>query len=243
MSAIFPPKDITNTLGDVVSAAGMTQLRAAETEKYPHVTFFLNGGREEPYEGESRILVPSPKVATYDLQPEMSAPELSSKICKQIDAGEYNLAVINFANPDMVGHTGVLSAAIAACEAVDSCVGDLVESVRKRGGSIIVTADHGNCEKMWEDATGVPHTAHTLNKVPLILADYSSTGSEHKLRSGRLADLAPTLLQLLGVEQPKEMTGESLILDPRSIGMLQDGPRLTRPPMEGNPDAGTVPRK
>ena len=242
MSAIFPPKDIKNTLGQVVSAAGMTQLRAAETEKYPHVTFFLNGGREEPFEGEERILVPSPKVATYDLQPEMSAPELGKKICADIDDGKYNLAVINFANPDMVGHTGFLEAAIKACEAVDSCVGDLVASVKARKGSIIITADHGNCEKMWEDESGVPHTAHTLNKVPVILADYSESGHEHKLRSGRLADLAPTLLQLLGVKQPEEMTGESLIIDPKTIGMLQDGPQLVRPPMEGNPAAGTVKR-
>ena len=148
MSAIFPPKDIQNTLGEVVSAAGLTQLRAAETEKYPHVTFFLNGGREEPYEGEERILVASPKVATYDLQPEMSAPELSEKVCAALDAGKYELAVINFANPDMVGHTGSLEAAIAACEAVDKCLGDVVRSVEKRGGAIIVTVDHGNCEKM-----------------------------------------------------------------------------------------------
>jgi len=148
----------------------------------------------------------------------------------------------SFANPDMVGHTGVLSAAIAACEAVDTCLGNLVASVKKRKGAIIVTADHGNCEKMWEDATGVPHTAHTLNKVPCILADYSEGGIEHKLRSGRLADLAPTLLQLLDVKQPSEMTGESLIIDPATIGQLQDGPMLTRPPLEGNPDSGTVPR-
>ena len=242
MSALFPPKDIPNTLGEVVSAAGMTQLRAAETEKYPHVTFFLNGGREEPYEGEERILVSSPKVATYDLQPEMSAPELGTKIVADIDAGKYNLVVVNFANPDMVGHTGSLPAAIAACEAVDSCVGDLRAAVKKRGGTLIVTADHGNAEKMWEDATAQPHTAHTLNKVPVILADYSAGGHEHKLRSGRLADLAPTLLQLLGVVQPAEMTGESLIIDPDTIGQLQDGPFLTRPPMEGNPDAGSVPR-
>jgi 2,3-bisphosphoglycerate-independent phosphoglycerate mutase len=242
MSAIFPPKEINNTLGQVVANHGFTQLRAAETEKYPHVTFFLNGGREEPYEGESRILVPSPKVATYDLQPEMSAPELGKQICEELDAGKHNLAVINFANPDMVGHTGVLSAAVAACEAVDKCVGALVESVKKRKGSIIITADHGNCEKMWDEETNVPHTAHTLNKVPMILADYSDGGKEHKLRSGRLADLAPTLLQLLGVPQPPEMTGSSLIIDPATIGKLQDGPHLVRPPMEGNPDAGTVPR-
>ena len=241
MSAIFPPKDIRKTLGEVVSAAGMTQLRTAETEKYPHVTFFLNGGREEPYEGEERILVPSPKVATYDLQPEMSCPEVGSRLCAALDEGKFNLVVVNFANPDMVGHTGDLDAAIAACEAVDECVGNLVASVRSRKGAIIVTADHGNCEKMYEEATGQPHTAHTLNKVPCILADYSDSSQEHKLRSGRLADLAPTLLHLLGVQQPEEMTGESLIIDPTDIGELPDGPRLVRPPREGNPAAGSVP--
>eukprot|EP00937_MAST-01D_sp_MAST-1D-sp2_P005169 g5169.t1 len=243
MGAIFPPKDIQKTLGEVVSDAGLTQLRTAETEKYPHVTFFLNGGREEPYPGEERIMVPSPKVATYDLQPEMSAPELGSKLCAALDEGKYNLVVVNFANPDMVGHTGDLQAAMDACEAVDKCVGDLVASVKARGGAIVVTADHGNCEKMYEEATGQPHTAHTLNKVPAILADYSGSDAEHKLRSGRLADLAPTLLQLLGVEQPAEMTGQSLIVDPADIGMLAggDGPALMRPPREGNPDAGSIP--
>ena len=241
MSSIFPPKDIRKTLGEVVSAAGMTQLRTAETEKYPHVTFFLNGGREEPYEGEERILVPSPKVATYDLQPEMSCPEVGSRLCAALDEGKFNLVVVNFANPDMVGHTGDLDAAIAACEAVDECVGNLVASVRSRKGAIIVTADHGNCEKMYEEATGQPHTAHTLNKVPCILADYSDSSQEHKLRSGRLADLAPTLLHLLGVQQPVEMTGETLIIDPADIGELPDGPRLVRPPREGNPAAGSVP--
>ena len=246
MSALFPVKDIQKPLGEVVADAGMSQLRAAETEKYPHVTFFFNGGREAPFPGEERLLVPSPKVATYDLQPEMSAPELGEKLCAGIDAGKYNLVVVNFANPDMVGHTGDLDAAILACEAVDRCLGDLVASVKARGGALIVTADHGNCEKMWEEATNEPHTAHTLNKVPVILADYrgEAGGAKdgHKLRSGRLADLAPTVLQLLGIEQPVEMTGETLIVDPAAIGRLPDGPQLVRPPLEGNPDAGSVPR-
>ena len=242
MSALFPVKDIQKPLGEVVSDAGLTQLRCAETEKYPHVTFFFNGGREEPFPGEERLLVPSPKVATYDLQPEMSAPELGEKLCASIDEGKYNLVVVNFANPDMVGHTGDLDAAIKACEAVDSCLGDLVASVRSREGAIIVTADHGNCEKMWEEETDEPHTAHTLNKVPVILADYRDGVAKHghKLRSGRLADLAPTVLELLGVAQPVEMTGESLIADPATIGALPDGPMLVRPPREGNVDAGTV---
>ena len=142
----------------------------------------------------------------------------------------------------MVGHTGVLEAAVKAVETVDSCLGDVIASVRRRRGTLIVTADHGNCEKMWEDATSEPHTAHTLNKVPVILADYSDQGNEHKLRSGRLADLAPTLLHLLGIPQPSEMTGETLILDPKQLESLPDGPMLTRPPLEGNPDAGSVPR-
>jgi 2,3-bisphosphoglycerate-independent phosphoglycerate mutase len=242
MDAIFPPKDIQKPLGEVVSDAGLTQLRTAETEKYPHVTFFFNGGREEPFPGEERILVNSPKVATYDLQPEMSAPEVGAKLCEALDAGKYNMVILNFANPDMVGHTGDLQAAIKACEAVDKCLGNLITSVKAREGAIIVTADHGNCEKMWEDATDQPHTAHTLNKVPVILADYSGVvTAEHKIRSGRLADLAPTMLELLDVEQPPEMTGTSLIIDPTTIGQLQDGPMLTRPPREGNPDAGSVP--
>ena len=253
--SLFPPKDIDHCLGEVVAAAGLTQLRAAETEKYPHVTFFLNGGREEPFDGEDRLLVPSPKVATYDLQPEMSAPELGAKLCAAVASGKYNMVVANFANPDMVGHTGDLRAAITAVETVDACLGDLNEAVRARGGCLIATADHGNCEKMWEDATGEPHTAHTLNKVPVFLADYrpraadpppSADGdadadwTERKLRSGRLADLAPTMLELLGVEQPDAMTGMSLLVDPEHLGELPDGPQLTRPPLEGNPDAGSI---
>lgn len=215
--------------------------------RYPHVTFFFNGGREEPFEGETRILVPSPKVATYDLQPEMSCPEVGRRLVEAVDSGDLNMVVVNFANPDMVGHTGVLSAAIAACEAVDVCVGNLAAAVKRQGGALIVTADHGNCEKMWEDATDEPHTAHTLNKVPVILADYSEaalsgarTGNEYKIRSGRLSDLAPTILELLAVDQPSVMTGKSLIIPAGSLGELPDGPKMVRPPREGNPDAGTV---
>lgn len=257
MTAAFPPKDIRNSLGEVVANAGMRQLRAAETEKYPHVTFFLNGGREQPFEGEDRILVPSPKVATYDLQPEMSAPEVGAQVCKALSSGDgYDMAVVNFANPDMVGHTGDLDAAIAAVESVDKCLGDIARVVEARGGALVVTADHGNCEKMFERETQQPHTAHTLNKVPVILADFAELAREKdtsadgppasatRIRSGRLADLAPTVLRLLGVEQPPEMTGVALQIDEEAFAegkvQLQDGPVLTRPPREGSEEAGSL---
>jgi 2,3-bisphosphoglycerate-independent phosphoglycerate mutase len=208
MQAIFPPKELTHVLGQVVAEAGLKQLRIAETEKYPHVTFFFNGGEEKQYTGEARIMVPSPKVATYDLQPEMSAPEVTSKLVAAIDSGEFDLVVINYANPDMVGHTGVLEAAIRAVEAVDRGLGELDAAVKRQGGVLLVTADHGNCEMMRDPETGGPHTAHTLNKVPVLLAG----GSEGvKLRDGALCDVAPTLLQLLGLRQPREMSGRSLI--------------------------------
>jgi len=243
MSSLFPPKDIANTLGEVVSTHGLAQLRAAETEKYPHVTFFLNGGREDPYPGEDRILVPSPNVATYDLQPSMSAPELTRRVADALDGGRHHLAVVNFANPDMVGHTGSLTAAVEACEAVDVGIGVIRDAVERRGGTIIVTADHGNAEKMWEEETGVPHTAHTLNKVPCILADYSDPATPHRrIRSGKLADIAPTILEILGVPIPGEMTGRSLIVDEDEVGALRDGPRMTRPPVEGSEEAGSLGR-
>lgn len=208
MSAIFPPKSLTHVLGALVAEAGLKQLRIAETEKYPHVTFFFNGGEERQYEGEDRILVPSPKVATYDLQPEMSAPEVCDKVVAAVDSGRYDLIVINFANPDMVGHTGVLAAAIKAVETVDRCLGRLEEAVRRQGGAMLVTADHGNCELMKDPATGGPHTAHTLNKVPMVLVGAPAGAA---LRTGRLADVAPTLLELMRLPQPAEMTGRSLI--------------------------------
>ena len=185
-----------------------------KTEKYPHVTFFFNGGREEPYVGEERILVPSPKVATYDLQPEMSAPELTDKVVAAIDSGAFDLAIVNFANPDMVGHTGILSAAVKAVEAVDAGMGRIVEAVQKQGGAILITADHGNCEVMRDAITGEPHTAHTLNLVPAMLVGGPS--SVKTLGKGRLADIAPTLLALLGVPQPAEMTGRSLLTEKAS---------------------------
>jgi 2,3-bisphosphoglycerate-independent phosphoglycerate mutase len=209
MQAIFPPKELTHTLGQVVAEAGLRQLRIAETEKYPHVTFFFNGGEERQYEGEARIMVPSPKVATYDLQPEMSAPEVTDKVVAAIDGGEFDLIVLNYANPDMVGHTGILEAAIKAVETVDAGLGRVEAAVRRQGGALLVTADHGNCEMMRDPETGGPHTAHTLNKVPVILVN-GPAGA--RLRDGRLADVAPTLLELIGLPQPAEMDGRSLIL-------------------------------
>ncbi len=206
LGVLYPPQSMANLLGEVVSRAGRVQLRAAETEKFPHVTYFLNGGHEQPYPGEDRILVPSPKVATYDLQPEMSAPELADKVVAAIDSAKYDLIVLNFANPDMVGHTGSLPAAIKAVETVDTCLGRIVEAIGRQHGALLVTADHGNCELMRDPVTGGPHTAHTTNPVPVLLV-----GTETKrLHDGRLADIAPTLLHLLGLPQPAEMTGHSL---------------------------------
>jgi 2,3-bisphosphoglycerate-independent phosphoglycerate mutase len=206
LSALFPPQSLTNILGEVVSQLGRQQLRMAETEKYPHVTYFLNGGREEPFAGEERIMVPSPKVATYDLQPEMSAPELTERAVTEIRSKLYDLIVLNFANADMVGHTGDLAAAIQAVEAVDRGLGRIADAVRHAGGALLLTADHGNAELMRDPITGGPHTAHTTNPVPILLQ-----GGGNWLRNGRLADIAPTLLQLMGVTPPPEMTGRSLI--------------------------------
>jgi 2,3-bisphosphoglycerate-independent phosphoglycerate mutase len=207
MQTIFAPQSFPNILGEVVANAGRTQLRMAETEKYPHVTYFLNGGREEPYKGEDRIMVPSPKVATYDLQPEMSAPELTAKAVEAIGSGRYDMIVLNFANPDMVGHTGSLPAAIKAVEAADTGLGKIADAIAKAGGAVLVTADHGNCELMRDPVTGGPHTSHTTNPVPLLLMG----GGNVKLADGRLADLAPTMLELMELPQPTEMTGKSLI--------------------------------
>jgi 2,3-bisphosphoglycerate-independent phosphoglycerate mutase len=207
LETLFPAQSMKNVIGEVVAAAGRKQVRMAETEKYPHVTYFLNGGREEPYVGEDRILVPSPKVATYDLQPEMSAPELTGKAVAAIESGQYDFIVLNYANPDMVGHTGSLPAAIKAVETVDAGLGRLVDAVQKAGGAMMIIADHGNCELMRDPETGGPHTAHTTNPVPMIV-----TGSDAKtLSEGRLADIAPTLLALMDLAQPKEMTGTSVL--------------------------------
>jgi len=208
VAAAFPKRALVNTLGEWVSTHGRTQFRLAETEKYPHVTFFLNGGREVPFPGETRAMPPSPKVATYDLQPEMSSVAVADHLVKAID-DKIDLIVVNFANPDMVGHTGLLSAAIAACEAVDIALGRALVALEASGGAMIVTADHGNCELMVDPVTGGPHTAHTTNPVPVILVGGPPGAA---LRTGgRLADLAPTVLALMDLQQPAEMTGQSLI--------------------------------
>ena len=207
LKTLFPAQSFKNILGQVVADAGRAQLRMAETEKYPHVTYFLNGGEEDQYPREERIMVPSPKVATYDLQPEMSAPELTDKAVAAIRSAQYDLIVLNYANPDMVGHTGSLPAAIKAVETVDTGLGRIAEAVRDMGGALLVTADHGNCEMMRDPVTGGPHTAHTTNPVPVLVM-----GSEAaSLADGRLADIAPTLLDLMGLPKPAEMSGVSLL--------------------------------
>ena len=207
MGALFPPQSMTNLLGQVVADAGKRQLRLAETETYPHVTYFLNGGREQPFPGEERVMVPSPKVATYDLQPEMSAPELTDRAVAAIQGGAYDLLVLNFANADMVGHTGSLPAAILAVEAVDAGLGRIADAVAAAGGALLVTADHGNAEQMRDPVTVAPHTAHTTNLVPVLLTGVPGA----RLRDGRLADLAPTVLHLMDLAQPAKMTGKSLV--------------------------------
>jgi 2,3-bisphosphoglycerate-independent phosphoglycerate mutase len=205
----YKPQSLTNTLGEYLAKNGKRQFRIAETEKYAHVTFFFNGGVEKPNEGEDRYLIPSPKVATYDLKPEMSAYEVADEAVKHIESGEYDVMILNFANPDMVGHTGVLDAAVKAVTTVDACVSKVVQSILKMGGEVLITADHGNSEKMF-DENGGPFTAHTTNPVPLILVGERYKNA--KLRSaGRLADLAPTLLHMMGLAKPDEMTGETLI--------------------------------
>ncbi len=207
MATAYPKREIVNTLGEWVAKNGKTQFRLAETEKYPHVTFFLNGGKEVPELNEDRFMPKSPKVATYDLQPEMSSAEVTERFLAAIDHG-YDLIVVNYANPDMVGHTGDLAAAMAACEAVDIGLGQVVQKLKETGGAMLVIADHGNCEVMVDPETGGPHTAHTTNLVPSILVGGPEDAT---LKDGRLADVAPTLLALMGLDQPDEMTGESLI--------------------------------
>lgn len=203
----FKKDEIKNTFGEYVSKLGLTQLRIAETEKYAHVTFFFNGGEEKQYPGEDRILVPSPKVETYDLKPEMSAIEVTDKVVDAIMQEKYDCIILNYANPDMVGHTGNFDAAVKALETIDACVARVVEAVEEKQGALLITADHGNSEQMIDYTTGEPHTAHTTNPVPLILV-----GRDYKLKTGKLADLAPTMLDLMNLEKPAEMTGESLLI-------------------------------
>ena len=203
----YPPESIKNTLGSIIEQKGLTQLRIAETEKYAHVTFFFNGGVEEPYKGEDRILVPSPKVATYDLQPEMSALEVTDKVVAAIESGKYDFIILNYANCDMVGHTGVMEAAVKAVETVDACVGRFVEAAQKMGGEVCISADHGNADRMVDHATGQPFTAHTTNPVPFICV----SDRVKKAHDGALCDIAPTLLTLAGLEIPPEMTGKPLV--------------------------------
>jgi len=209
LDTLFAPIELTHTLGEVVAEAGLKQLRISETEKYAHVTFFLNGGREAEFPGEERIMVPSPRVATYDLKPEMSAYEVTDKLVAAIAGGGFDLIVVNYANGDMVGHTGDLDAAITAVEPVDACLGRLADAVTAAGGTLLITADHGNAEQMTDPGTGQAHTAHTTNKVPAILVNAPSWAV--RLDDGRLADVAPTLLALLDLPQPAQMTGHSLI--------------------------------
>lgn len=206
---IYEDKNVEKTFGEIVSLAGMRQLRTAETEKYAHVTFFFNGGKETQYEGEDRILVPSPKVSTYDLKPEMSAYEVTEGVLKALDSDEYDAIILNFANTDMVGHTGVIAATIKAVQVVDECIGKIADKILEKDGVLVITADHGNADLMEDPITKEPFTAHTTNLVPCILV--SNLYRDVKLKDGALCDLAPTLLYFLGLEQPKEMTGNSLI--------------------------------
>ena len=209
VTVAFKPQTLENTLGEYVSGKGLKQLRIAETEKYAHVTFFFNGGVEKENEGEDRALIASPKVATYDLKPEMSAYEVTEELLKRLDSDQYDMIILNYANPDMVGHTGVVSAAVKAIEAVDECLGKVVDKVLQKQGTVFITADHGNAETMVDFSTGTPFTAHTTNVVPLVWVSDNQNGA--KIKSGKLSDLAPTMLNVLGLDVPKEMTGECLI--------------------------------
>jgi 2,3-bisphosphoglycerate-independent phosphoglycerate mutase len=208
LPTVFPPESMQNLLGQVVAANGLKQLRIAETEKYAHVTFFFNGGVEEPNSGEDRALIPSPKVATYDLKPEMSAAELTAELIRRLETRQYDVVICNYANPDMVGHTGSIPAAIKAVETTDACVGEVVDVLRAIGGVALITADHGNAEKMRE-ANGQPHTAHTTFPVEIFYV--GADQDQWKLHPGILADVAPTMLHRLGIPQPAEMTGRSLL--------------------------------
>ena len=210
LATLFPPENLSDTFGDVVSRVGLKQLRIAETEKYAHVTFFFNGGRETVFPGEQRVLVPSPKVATYDRQPEMSAPEVTDRVVEAIRSGRFDVIVLNYANTDMVGHTGSLSAAIQAVETIDVCLGRLAAAVEEAGGTLVITADHGNAKMMRDPETGEPHTAHTINPVPFVVVNPPT--AVRRLENGSLCDVAPTLLDILGLPKPAAMTGHSLIV-------------------------------
>ncbi|HEX2114506.1 MAG TPA: 2,3-bisphosphoglycerate-independent phosphoglycerate mutase [Alphaproteobacteria bacterium] len=216
MKAIFKPVELRNGMGEILAQRGLKQLRIAETEKYAHVTFFFNGGEEREWPGEERILVPSPKIATYDLKPEMSAFEVTDRLVAAINSGKFDFILVNYANTDMVGHTGDLEAATRAVEAVDACLGRVADAVVKQGGALLITADHGNAEMMRDPATGQAHTAHTTNPVPVMLVNGGGAGRNAPiaLQNGKLADVAPTLLELMGIEPPAEMTGHSLIASP-----------------------------
>jgi 2,3-bisphosphoglycerate-independent phosphoglycerate mutase len=207
---LFTDEPLRLTIGEVVAKAGIRQVRLAETEKYAHVTYFFNGSEETPFEGEERILIPSPKVATYDLQPEMSAEAVTDAAVRRLASPEFGFFVLNYANPDMVGHTGVIPAAVRAVETVDRCLGRLLEPVSGRGGVAFVTADHGNAEQMIDPETGGPHTAHTTYDVDLLVVDPRAKGKSLR-EGGRLADIAPTLLAMMGLEKPESMTGVSLV--------------------------------
>ena len=213
VNVAFPPKDVEEPLAKVISDAGLTQFHTAETEKYAHVTFFLNGGREEPFPGEERVLIPSPKVATYDLQPEMSARPVTEEVLGAIASGRFDVIMMNFANPDMVGHTGVLDAAVEAVSVVDECLGRIAEAVLAAGGGMLITCDHGNAEQMIDPVTGAQHTAHTTNPVPcvVLLPEDAEFRRATLMGDGKLADIAPTVLKILGLPQPAAMTGHSLI--------------------------------
>jgi 2,3-bisphosphoglycerate-independent phosphoglycerate mutase len=208
---LFPAEKIADSLGEILSRQGLTQLRLAETEKYPHVTYFFSCGREAEFPGEERIMIPSPKVATYDLKPEMSAGQVTDVLVKAIDDGRFDFIAVNFANPDMVGHTGLTSAAISAVETIDACLGRVREAVERAGGVMLITADHGNVELMVDPVTGEPHTAHTTLDVPAILINAKFLPPSFKLKAGRLADIAPTILAIMGLERPAAMTGVSLL--------------------------------
>ncbi|HEY3054909.1 MAG TPA: 2,3-bisphosphoglycerate-independent phosphoglycerate mutase, partial [Thermoanaerobaculia bacterium] len=214
LPVVYPPQQIKNHLGEVLSKAGLKQLRIAETEKYAHVTFFFNGGSDTQFPGEERVLIPSPKVATYDLKPEMSLPELSDRVVEEVGAKKYDVIVLNIANPDMVGHTGVMKAAVEAVHDTDVAVGTIIDAAAKVDGVVVITADHGNCELMFDEATNQPHTAHTTNPVPLILADPKKRFGSLR-DGGALENVAPTILGILGIDRPKEMTADSLLVPNR----------------------------